>query len=94
MVQVSLLAPDRVVSDATVPVRLAAALLARSQASPRAGVKAVPLRQVELAEAIGATRSNVNRQLAKWLRQGIIAYSGGVLVVVGAAALQELTQSG
>jgi hypothetical protein len=52
------------------------------------------VRQLELAEAIGATRSAVNRQLAKWLREDIVGYRDGVMVVLDDAALREFIASG
>ncbi|MCW5715544.1 MAG: Crp/Fnr family transcriptional regulator [Bauldia sp.] len=67
--------------------RLAKALLARAVTSPAHPGGRVSLSQSELATMIGATRSNVNRQLKAWERAGIVAMTRGWIVVLDRGAL-------
>lgn len=67
--------------------RLAKAILARAVPSPAHPGGRVSLSQSELATMIGATRSNVNRQLKAWERAGIVAMARGWIVVLDRAAL-------
>jgi DNA-binding transcriptional regulator LsrR (DeoR family) len=54
----------------------------------------LPLNQSELAEELGTTRSNVNRQLSRWQRDGIVALRQGRLFLLRAEALEDLSKSG
>jgi CRP/FNR family cyclic AMP-dependent transcriptional regulator len=77
---------------ADLSVRLAKALLSYSGAVTRAGKRALPLRQGELAGMIGASRSSVNRQLRKWQRRGIVALpTGGGVVILNPEAVKDLS---
>ncbi|MGD9740751.1 MAG: Crp/Fnr family transcriptional regulator [Bauldia sp.] len=59
--------------------RLAKALLARTADG---GTNRTSLTQSDLARVIGGTRSNVNRQLKAWERDGLIRQDKGWIVVV------------
>lgn len=62
--------------------RLAKAILTRAVATPAHPAGRVSLSQSELATMIGATRSNVNRQLKAWERAGMVSMSRGWIVVL------------
>lgn len=59
--------------------RLAKALLARTA---EGGPTRIALTQTDLARVIGGTRSNVNRQLKAWERDGLIRQDKGWIVVL------------
>jgi CRP/FNR family cyclic AMP-dependent transcriptional regulator len=74
--------------------RLAKAILARAVPSPAHPGGRVSLSQSELATMIGATRSNVNRQLKAWERSGIVSMTRGWIVVLDRAAVAAETGQG
>lgn len=67
--------------------RLAKAILSRAVAAPAYPGGRVSLNQSELATMIGATRSNVNRQLKAWERAGVVAMTRGWIVVLDRSGL-------
>jgi CRP/FNR family cyclic AMP-dependent transcriptional regulator len=67
--------------------RLAKVLLARASETTAYPAGRVSLTQSELATMIGATRSNVNRQLKAWERAGVVAMSRGWIVILDRTSL-------
>lgn len=74
--------------------RLAKTILARAVPSLANPGGRVALSQSELATMIGATRSNVNRQLKAWERAGVVSMMRGWIVVLDRAALATEAGSG
>jgi CRP/FNR family cyclic AMP-dependent transcriptional regulator len=76
---------------ADLSVRLAKTLLLYSAASDAKGKPKLSLTQSQLAETIGSTREGVNRQLRKWLREGIVNMKAGWIIIEDADALAEFS---
>ena len=79
------------------PARLAKKLLGIAGAK---GVKtargiriSAALTQSELANMVGTSRESINRQLARWQRDGIVHLAQGAITITDAAALQRIVDA-
>jgi len=49
--------------------------------------------QGELAKALGTSRESVNKQLARWQRDGIIQLADGLITLLDREALRQVLES-
>jgi len=73
------------------PSRLAKTLLAqvRDRREPAPGRIVIDLSQRMLANFIGFSRESVNKQLAQWQREGVVALAEGRIEILDAATLER-----
>ena len=77
------------------PGRLASALLRlteRRKASQDS--RTIAVTQQEISEMVGMSRESINKQLRAWASRNWVRLEHGAIVVLNAASLQEIAQSG
>lgn len=77
------------------PGRLASALLRlteRHKASQDS--RTIAVTQQEISEMVGMSRESINKQLRAWASRNWVRLEHGAIVVLNAASLQEIAQSG
>src|SRR5437588_9262348 len=77
------------------PGRLASALLRLTEKHKLAPAgRTIAITQQEISEMVGMTRESINKQLRAWAARNWVRLEHGAIVVLNAAMLRELAESG